>query len=235
LARTFGAALAAHDGSVDNVVLLTALERLVSAHKAITTIDALVVSIDAAGRAAVLKTREHHSVGARDVVLCAGAWAGTISGATCARAVEPVRGQLVSFDVGPLSHAVYAPEVYLVPRANACTLAGSTMERVGFDPRTTESVVHDLTANARSLCPILPAAATAAWAGLRPVTPDLLPMIGRDPSQGALIYACGHSRNGVLLAPLTAEIVAQMVFEERLTFDVRQFDPARFAGTLTKA
>jgi glycine oxidase len=234
LAPTFGAALAAHDGAVDNVVLLAALDRLISAHEAITTIDALVVSIDAGDRAAVLRTREQHSIGARDVVLCAGAWAGTISGAGYARAVEPVRGQLLSFDLAALGHAVYAPDVYLVPRANGCTLAGSTMEHVGFDPRTTESVVHNLTASARALCPVLPAAATAAWAGLRPVTPDLLPLIGRDPSHPALIYACGHSRNGVLLAPITAEIVARIVFEERLNFDLGQFDPARFKGTFTK-
>jgi glycine/D-amino acid oxidase-like deaminating enzyme len=66
------------------------------------------------------------------------------------------------------------------------------------------------------------------------VTPDLLPLIGRDPSHPALIYACGHSRNGVLLAPITAEIVARIVFEERLNFDLGQFDPARFKGTFTK-
>ena len=235
LAPTFGAAFAADDGAVDNVALLATLERLVSAHEAITAVDALVVSIEATDRAAVVRTRAQRTIESRDVVLCAGAWAGTIPGAVCARAVEPVRGQLVSFDVGLLGHAVYAPDVYLVPRGSACTLSGSTMERVGFDPRTTESAVRGLTAEARILCPALPAAATAAWAGLRPVTPDLLPLIGREPARPALIYACGHSRNGVLLAPITAEIVAQIVFEERLNFDLGQFDPARFEGTFTKS
>ena len=234
LAPTFGAALAAHDGAVDNVLLLTALERLISAHGAITTVDALALAIGGGPPSAVVRTSEQQSIEGRAVVLCAGAWAGTIAGAPCAMAVQPVRGQLVSFDAAPLGHAVYAPDVYLVPRANACTLAGSTMEYVGFDARATDSVVRRLSQNARSLCPALPARATTSWAGLRPVTPDLLPLIGRDPQEPSLIYACGHSRNGVLLAPITAEIVAQIVFEERLNFDLQQFDPARFEGTFTK-
>jgi glycine/D-amino acid oxidase-like deaminating enzyme len=93
--------------------------------------------------------------------------------------------------------------------------------------------VARLTAAGIALCPALEGASARSWAGLRPVTPDLLPLIGPDPGQPTLIYACGHSRNGVLLAPLTAILLKEMIFEENLTFDIDRFRPERFAGTFT--
>lgn len=107
------------------------------------------------------------------------------------------------------------------------------MEHVGFDARTTAESIGRLTASAVSLCPALEGAASRSWAGLRPVTPDLLPLVGPDPNRPGLIYACGHSRNGVLLAPLTAMSLTELVFEVPLTFDVDRFRPERFAGTFT--
>jgi glycine/D-amino acid oxidase-like deaminating enzyme len=234
LAPTWGAAFAVHDGAVDNILMLTALERLVANHERIATVDALVVAVNAEAQPAIVRT-SRSSIQGNDVVLCAGAWTRMIDGPRFARAVEPVRGQLLSFDHTALGHAVYAPAVYLVPRASGCTLAGSTMEWVGFDPRTTETVVSDLAMKAAALYPQLGSRPTTAWAGLRPVTPDLLPLLGRSPIEPALIYACGHSRNGVLLAPMTAELLARIIFEESLNYDLRQFDPARFEGTFTKS
>ena len=84
-------------------------------------------------------------------------------------------------------------------------------------------------AAAEEICPVLGSSkAIEAWAGLRPVTPDLLPMIGPDPKHTSLIYACGHSRNGVLMAPLTGDIIADLVTESPLSCDLSQFRPDRF-------
>jgi len=73
-----------------------------------------------------------------------------------------------------------------------------------------------------------------SWAGLRPVTPDLLPILGPDPEAPDIIYACGHSRNGILLAPLTGDVVAAMLVGEVVLHDLSQFRPERFQGRFTR-
>jgi glycine oxidase len=227
-----GAALWPLDGAVDNTQLLTALVTVLRAHERVHFVDAAAQSLTTAARNATVLARDGTRVDAGRVIVAAGAWSAEIGGAPLARVIEPVRGQLVEFERRVLSHVVYGPRCYLVPRG-ARTLAGSTMERVGFDPRTTEEAVASLAASARGLCEGLTDAPHASWAGLRPVTPDLLPLIGPDPKKPAVIYACGHSRNGVLLAPLTALLLKQLIFEEPLTFDIGQFRPDRFADTFS--
>jgi glycine oxidase len=108
------------------------------------------------------------------------------------------------------------------------------MERVGFTPGTTAEGVARVSSAAEEICPSLAAAQPAtAWSGFRPVTPDMLPLIGADPRNPRIVYATGHSRNGVLLAPLTAEIVAKIIFEDALNFDPGRYRPDRFQDTLT--
>jgi glycine oxidase len=103
------------------------------------------------------------------------------------------------------------------------------MEDVGFDAGTTPAGVMKVRAAAEEICPQLAAAETRKeWAGLRPVTPDLLPIIGPDPRHTSLLYACGHSRNGVLMAPLTGDLIADLVTESPLNHDLSQFRPDRF-------
>lgn len=234
LAPAAGAAFWPHDGSVDNVELLVALEEIVDRHERISVINAAATQVTASVSPATVDTETEPAISAATVVLCAGAWSGSIHGAPFAEAVVPVRGQLLAFEGATVNHVVYEPGCYLVPRPG-CTVAGSTMEYVGFDPGTTAEAAAGIGAAARSLCPALAAEPFRSWAGLRPVTPDLLPLLGRDPVNRALLYACGHSRNGILLAPLTAEIITALIFEESLTFDLSQFDPARFRGTLSEA
>jgi glycine oxidase len=131
---------------------------------------------------------------------------------------------------------VYGPNGYLVPRAGTHTLAGSTMELSGFDASTTDSAVGGIRAMADALCPSLAGVPTASvWAGLRPVTPDFLPIIGRDPDYPALVYACGHSRNGVLLAPLTADCVAALLVGEAPPSSLASFSVERFAAITSEA
>jgi glycine oxidase len=103
------------------------------------------------------------------------------------------------------------------------------MENVGFDTTTTPDGIKKVRAASEEICPALVLSAEAiASAGLRPVTPDMLPMIGPDPVRPSLIYACGHSRNGVLMAPLTGDIIADLVTGTPLSHDLVQFRPDRF-------
>ena len=161
-------------------------------------------------------------------MIAAGAWSAQIEGARLAAVVEPMRGQLVSFPAAPSRHTLYGPRGYLVPRGES-TIAGSTAERVGFTPGTTAEGTARVRSAAEEICPVLASTPpSAAWSGFRPVTPDMLPLIGPDPEAPRILYATGHSRNGILLAPLTAEIVANLIFEDVLNLRVERYRPDRF-------
>jgi len=158
----------------------------------------------------------------------AGAWSALVAGFGGMRRVVPVRGQMLRLAGGHLGHAIAGPEVYLVPRGDS-TIVGSTFEYVGFDPRTTESAIARLRDQARLMVPDLEQAAVAdSWAGLRPVTPDGLPIIGVDPDVPSLIYACGHGKNGILLAPITGECVAALAGGTSAPVDLELFSASRF-------
>lgn len=228
LSHGLGAMFNPDDGAVDNVVLLDALQRLASASSRIETVDDVVRELEADQDSCAVNTVSRGTHGAAHVVLAAGAWAGQIAGARFARAVEPARGQLVSYSRSPLRHVAYGPRGYVVPRGDH-TIGGSTMENVGFDAATTREGVAKVRAAAEEICPRLAdPAQPKAWAGLRPVTPDMLPILGPDPERPSLIYACGHSRNGVLMAPLTGHIIADLVTGTPLSHDLSQFRPDRF-------
>lgn len=228
LHHALGALYSPHDGCVDNVLLLNALDTLLSRAPLVRRVQARVRTIAATnGCATASDTAGNHYESAR-LILAAGAWSGEIDGARYARAVEPVRGQLVSYGGTPCRHTLYGPRGYLVPRGDS-TIAGSTMEWVGFTPGTTAEGIAKVRAAGEEICPALATKPPrSAWSGFRPVTPDLLPLIGADPQSPRIIYATGHSRNGVLLAPLTADIVANLVFEDVLNLDVSQYRPDRF-------
>jgi glycine oxidase len=228
LSHGLGAVFNPDDGAVDNVALLGALQRLIAASDHIKSVQDVVTAIEAGGDSATVKTASRATYAARHVVLAAGAWAGQIAGAKFARAVMPARGQLVSYSSSPLRHVAYGPRGYVVPRGDQ-TIGGTTMENVGFDATTTPEGIKRVRAAAEEICPSLALSERAApSAGLRPVTPDLLPIIGADPERPSLIYACGHSRNGVLMAPLTGDIIADLVTGTPLSRDLSQFRPDRF-------
>jgi glycine oxidase len=154
------------------------------------------------------------------VVLAAGSWSGQIeiSGVSARLPVRPVRGQLLhlSWNGAPLRRVIWSERCYLVPWDDGTLLVGATVEEAGFDERTTAAGVHDLIDAA---CEIVPHTWTAgllsARAGLRPATTDELPVIGLSSVVPNLVYATGHYRNGVLLAPLTAQLVAAALLEHR--------------------
>jgi glycine oxidase len=230
LPHALGAMLNPDDGAVDNVTLLAALHRLVSASDRIEMVRDLVTAIDADTNSGTVTTKSRATYRARHVVLAAGAWVGQIAGSRFARAVQPARGQLVSYSISPppLRHVAYGPRGYVVPRGDH-TIGGTTMESVGFDTSTTSEGVKKVRAASEEICPRLSTSEhPTAWAGLRPVTPDMLPILGVDPERPSLLYACGHSRNGVLMAPLTGDLIADLVTGTPLSHDLAQFRPDRF-------
>ena len=228
LSHALGAMFNADDGAVDNTILLTALDRLCDASERMDRVRAMVTAVRPGNDSCtvVMATGEQRT--ARRVVLAAGAWSGQIPGARFAQNVQPARGQLVSYGSTPLRHVAYGPRGYIVPRGKT-PVGGSTMENAGFVSETTTAGIKKVRTAAEEICPALGAAPPiSAWAGLRPITPDMLPIIGPDPDHSSLLYACGHSRNGVLMAPLTGDLIADLVTESPLSHDLSQFRPDRF-------
>lgn len=227
LSHALGAMYSPHDGCVDNVRLLEALDALLARSPLVRRARARVVGVAAEPESVTVTdaTGAQHQAG--HVVIAAGAWSFQIAGARYAEAVEPVRGQLISYDAAPCRHTLYGPRGYLVPRGSV-TVGGSTTERVGFDHGTTPEGIDKVRAAAEEICPMLSSVRMSrAWSGFRPVTPDLLPIIGPDPEAPRIVYATGHSRNGILLAPLTGDLVADLIFEAVLNFDLTQYRPGR--------
>jgi len=170
------------------------------------------------------------SLDASHVVVAAGAWSGAIAGIRIPP-LRPVRGQLLelAWKGAPLSTIIWGPRCYVVPRLDGTVLVGATVEEAGFDERVTAQGIHSLL---DAVCDLLPAARDATFlgarAGLRPATPDELPVIGPDPATPGLIHASGHYRNGVLLAPVTAKIVADLIIDGRTDIPLDAFRPDRF-------
>lgn len=163
------------------------------------------------------------------VIDAAGAWAGFDPALPFP--VEPAKGQIVALEVPgeSLPVVVQSDEVYLVPRQDGSLLAGATVEFVGFRKDVTAAAVRDLIASAVRLVPSLDSARLVnAWAGLRPATPDGLPILGFSGVPG-LFLATGHFRNGILLAPVTARILADEITGTG-SRDLGPFSIERFAG-----
>lgn len=229
LAHAHGALLYAHDGAVNNLVLLRALKARLGRHKSVTARADAVVALKRDRHDAIVVTQAGRKYRSDAVVLAAGAWTPELAGLPRALPVEPVRGQMLSLAGAPLRHVTYGAGGYVVPRGDGRTLVGATMERVAFDAATTEEGLARVRATGTAICPALATRPVLnGWAGLRPITPDHLPLIGRDPAFTALIYACGHSRNGVLLAPLTGDVVADIAQGRPPAHDLSPFRPERF-------
>jgi glycine oxidase len=165
------------------------------------------------------------------VVVAGGAWSSSIRGLPLALPVFPVRGQLVVLERVPriLNRIIMTTDCYIVPRTDGRVLIGSTMERVGFDPRTTASGIATLLNAALRAVPALgDATIVDSWAGLRPGTADDLPILGGDPRAAGVFYATGHFKNGILLAPITADIISALVMGERSIMDISAFSAGRF-------
>lgn len=164
-------------------------------------------------------------ISAASIVDCRGAWSGA--------PVRPRKGQMlyVHPQTSVLQHVLRAPEVYIVPRSSGKILIGATVEDVGFDKSIDPSTIQQLLNVAEKYLPELASAPiTHTWAGLRPGTPDDLPIIG--PTDASRVFvATGHFRNGILLAPITAQIMADLVGGRPSPMDISAFATDRFLST----
>jgi glycine oxidase len=150
------------------------------------------------------------------VVIAAGSWSSRVPDG--GPVVTPIRGQLLHlrWNGPPITRVLWSEDCYVVPWTDGTVLVGATVEDVGFDQRTTVAGVRGLM---EAVVRLLPSAGDAtlveARAGLRPSTSDGLPFIGRSRTRPGVVYATGHYRNGILLAPLTAQLVADLVLHDR--------------------
>ncbi len=179
-------------------------------------------------------TTASETLDADRVVLAAGSWSARIAPdavPTTPALVKPVRGQLLHLQAPsrPASHVIWHGHTYLVPWLDGSLLVGATVEDVGFDERVTPEGSGALRASAERVLPALASAALAeVRVGLRPHTPDELPLIGPSSAMPGVFYATGHYRSGVLLAPLTAQMVADFLIDGRRHPDLALTRPDRF-------
>lgn len=229
LGPTTGALWAPLEGAVEPVRLVEALLADATRRGAVLIPDA-VTAVDRSGdRLTGVRTRNGR-FSAPSVVVAAGAWSGQVEGFPRPLSVAPVRGQMAAFPwpAGAPRAIVYGRGCYILARGDEA-IVGSTMEYVGFRPEVTSAGLGRLFASVTELCPTLTRAAVRrTWAGLRPITPDGLPIIGPEPRLDGLWYATGHGRNGILLAGITGRIITQMLSGQPTVEDVAAYSPERF-------
>jgi glycine oxidase len=168
------------------------------------------------------------------VVMAAGSWSSLLR---CDEAqpfeIEPARGQMVAVETPATAarHVIYSRRGYLVPRLSGYLIAGSTTEHAGYDKRVTAGGIASIIKNAIEIMPCLAdQTVIETWAGLRPRSPDDLPILGADPRVEGLIYATGHYRNGILLTPITAQAISEFIVKGESRVNLAPFSVARFAG-----
>jgi glycine oxidase len=231
-----GGVLAAGDHQVDNRALVEAL--LIACRRSgVRLLEGRVAELAVEGdRVTGVVLADGERLPAGKVVLAAGCWSGRLGGlaAEALPPVRPVKGQLLYLR-GPAgeplcSHNVRGLEVYVVPRGDGRVVVGATVEEQGFDTRVTAGAVHDLLRAALELLPdVAELELLETVVGLRPGSPDNAPMLGPAGPEG-LVVATGHYRNGILLTPVTADAIAELLATGRVPDLIAPFAPGRFAG-----
>jgi glycine oxidase len=197
-------------------------------------------------RFASVETSRGRLSAAACVVAC-GAWSSLLPFKEGARAdarahvaptVEPVRGQILCYQMPPgdplLRHVIYSASGYVVPRRDGRLLAGTTSERVGFDKSVTDEGRSAIRRHAIEIAPAVEGLKQIdEWSGLRPCAPDSLPVIGASPEIENLFYSTGHFRNGILLAPLTGTLLADLMTTGETPAQLAPFSPARLRRALS--
>jgi glycine oxidase len=172
------------------------------------------------------------TVHAEAVVIATGSWSAAWSASVgVAIPVRPVRGQIVALQTAgtALRALISGAGGYAVTKPDGRTLVGTTVEEAGFDARPTVNGINSLLARAPHLAPKLAQATVlSAWAGLRPGTPDDLPIIGQLRGRRGVVVATGHFRNGIILAPITAELLSDLLLRRQPRLDLTPFEPDRF-------
>lgn len=231
-----GGLLVPGDASCDNRQLLTALHEA-GARSGVQTVAGFVHHVSSTGnRVTGAVLADGSEISAPIVVVANGAWAGQLTGIP-PLPVRPVKGQILRLDPGRFPQPglvvrafTRGTEIYLVPRDSGHELVvGATSEELGFDRRVTAGGVYELLRDARLAIPMSTEyVLTETSVGYRPGTPDNAPILGRGVLDG-LVLATGHHRNGVLLTPITGDVVAELILHDRLLpvaepFGVERFD-----------
>jgi glycine oxidase len=225
------AALRPEEASVDNRALTRAV--LLAAQKSGAEIfpnhDAEAIWREK-GRCAGLKLRDEN-VSAKWTIIAAGCFSANIKGVAAYAPVRPAKGQMVSMRADDLKieRVLWSEKIYIVPRNDGRILAGASVEYVGFDKHVTAGAVEKILSDAIELVPGLAnARIEETWAGLRPDSPDHLPILGPTDLDG-LLMATGHFRSGVLLTPVTARLMREWITQQWVSVDWERLSPMRFA------
>jgi glycine oxidase len=221
------------EASVDNRALTRAV--LVAAKRARVEIFAgrKVQAINQRGQRCAGVLVGDEKIEARWTVLAAGCYSAEIEGAASYAPVRPAKGQILALRAKNLNieRVLWSEHIYLVPRSDGRIVAGATVEYVGFEKELTAGSLQKILAASLELAPgLADAQVEENWAGLRPDTPDHLPIIGPTDLEGLLI-ATGHFRGGILLAPITAQLIREWITLQRGTLDWSRFSPMRFVET----
>lgn len=230
-----------NDWQVENRKLLTALQKFADLNRIEIVENAEVKNLLVENFKVVGAQTEGQKFFAPKIVLATGAWTSLLDDWTAPvesdakvfglPTVRPIRGQMISFRTAKrlFSKVIYTPRGYIVPRADGRILSGATVEDVGFDKSLTESGVEFLRQNALEISPSLGNLEIyEKWAGLRPRAADGLPILGASSEYENLFLATAHYRNGILLAPLTAKILADKIVEGKDSKYLEVFSPRRF-------
>ena len=222
------------DTQVENRRLISALtlanERLGVRTETGTAVTSLKIEHD---RVSGVETSRGF-ISADAVVIAGGAWSSLLGAGDKALPqlrIKPVRGQMLCFQPSvPLArHVIYSPRGYVVPRRDGRLLAGSTSEHAGFEKQVTAAGVQQILAAALEISPrIASLPLTDAWAGLRPRAADTLPVLGPCAEIAGVYYATGHYRNGILLTPITGELIAGAIVDRTFPATLEIFSPDRF-------
>jgi glycine oxidase len=229
IGQAHGALWAAREGALDPQSLVQAL-RVDAGKHGMELVRDEAMGLEAQGDRLVAVQGRAQRYPTEQVVLAAGAWSGTVAGLPRPLSIEPVRGEMVAlpWPDGIERAILYSRDCYLLQRGSD-TVAGSTMEYAGFDASTTSAGLTRILASVTALCPPLAELEVRrTWAGLRPMTPDGLPILGPEPRLRGLWYAAGHGRNGVLLAAITALVLRLMMTGQQPAENLSALRPERF-------
>jgi glycine oxidase len=175
-------------------------------------------------------TLKNEKIAAQWTVIAAGCFSSSIEGVVPYAPVRPAKGQMIALRADDLKieRVLWSEKIYLVPRNDGRILAGATVEYTGFEKGVTAGGIEKILAGAIELSPGLAnARVEETWAGLRPDSPDHLPILGPTDIDGLLI-ATGHFRGGILLTPITAKLVSEWVTQQLVSVDWDRFSPMRF-------
>jgi glycine oxidase len=219
-----------NEASVDNRALMQATLEAVQRKGAEIHAGRPVKALWREGSRCLGISLQNENISARWTIVAAGCFSSRIAGAELCAPVSPAKGQMVSLrsDAVKIRHVLWSENIYLVPRNDGRILAGATVEHVGFDRHVTPGGLKKIFAAAIELAPALESAhVEETWAGLRPDSPDHLPILGPVDVEG-LLFATGHFRSGVLLAPLTARLIREWITSQHVSVDWQRFSPMRF-------